>query len=134
LPGGLEGGECEKVAEGLSESSIEKAKRAAKEGRVIIVSEDPEIAVFLGSTGDYVLIPPVYCSCKDFSINALIRGKRRTCYHLLSFCLAKQSGLIKSIPAPAKIELTTIVREIIISGRSKELRKLINISEGSMKE
>lgn len=124
---------CAELSEGLGNKSKDKAERAAREGKIVLISEDPEIAIFLGSDGDYVIIPYTYCSCKDFSLNVVTRKKRKACYHLFSFCLSKARGTFLKLPVSDPVELTSLIRETLMNTRAEGLRKLINISESSRK-
>lgn len=123
--------ECSELAHGLSKRSIEKAKAAANRGRIFVVWENPTIAIFLGKNEDYAVLPPFYCSCKDFSLNVIARGKRRACYHILSYCLSRSAGNLSIMKASDSIELISMIRDVIATGRAEKLRKLINISNGS---
>ncbi|MGC9115368.1 MAG: hypothetical protein ACP5HH_05135 [Fervidicoccaceae archaeon] len=125
--------ECSDISEGLGEKSREKAKKAAKEGRVVLVYKEPEIAFFLGTDGDYVVVPYTYCSCKDFSLNVIARKRRKACYHMLSYCLSKSMGTLVEHQVRDRVELTSFVRETLLGGRAEGLRKLINITESSRK-
>jgi len=123
--------QCADLSEGLSTKSREKAEKAAREGRIVLISEDPEIAVFLGKDEDYISIPPIYCSCKDFSLNVIIRRRRASCYHLLSACISRERGTMRKYIVRDPLELATVLREVLIGGRAETVRKSIYTRESS---
>ncbi|AFH42849.1 hypothetical protein IOK49_06095 [Fervidicoccus fontis] len=114
---------CSEYSFGLPESSKGKALVKALEKKIVIISRNPLIAVFLGDKEDHILIPYSFCSCTDFSLNVIYREKRQNCYHLYSYCLAEKMGLIteKIINEPTVLFL--IIKDIFENGKSKLLRK-----------
>ena len=41
----------------------------------------------------YIVIPDVFCSCEDFYLNVIIRGKKEMCYHMLAQKIANITGM-----------------------------------------
>lgn len=95
-------------------------KLVSKSGRVIYIA--------LGTTGDYLLIPRLFCTCKDFELNVVIRKVKGTCYHLIALELALRSNSFRELSVDDET-LNDIIYELIFSGRSVTLRKkLLGIS------
>ncbi len=120
--------ECIESAKELPKASIKKAVAAAMEYRVIKILENPEIYVFRGAREDYLIIPPYYCSCMDFQVNVIARRIRKSCYHILAYCISRFYGRVKEFILKDVDTTTTVINEILLHGRSSTLRQLI--SEG----
>lgn len=116
---------CSNYMEGLSEKSILKAQKSAREKRIILISRDPKIAIFMSSGEDHIIVPYVFCSCKDFSLNVIIKKKRKYCYHMLSYCIAEVMSSIREQIVGDSLELTSIITEIAVNKRSERLRKML---------
>ncbi len=80
------------------------------------------IYIALGTTGDYLLIPKLFCTCKDFELNVVIRRTKGTCYHLIALELALKSNSFRELRVNDDT-LNDIIYEILFSGRSVTLRK-----------
>ena len=79
---------------------------------------------YMGKERDYLLIPCLYCSCPDFTINVLSKRIRDFCYHLVALELARRKHMYKELFIDSK-DLVIIVFEIITRSFSPYLRKLI---------
>ena len=80
------------------------------------------IYIALGTTGDYLLIPKLFCTCKDFELNVVIRRSKGTCYHLVALELALKSNSFRELRVDDGT-LNDIMYEVLFSGRSVTLRK-----------
>ncbi len=116
--------DCRHLCVGIPSESVSKALAAANEGRIIRISVNPEIVIFVGEKQDYVIVPQNYCSCKDYLLNVVIRRRRRSCYHILAYCIALRIGRVREIVTQEYGVKTLIVRETITLGKSPTLRKL----------
>ncbi len=85
---------------------------------------DYSFTVFRGRKRDYFLIPGVFCSCKDFELNVILRGSKVACYHLIGYELARRKGLVGELQLGSD-EVTKIMEEVLIAGFSPTLRKLL---------
>jgi len=113
--------------EGIKDLSglSEKVSEALHERRVVrLVGNDVHLWVFNGRERDYVLIPKVYCSCKDFEFNVIMRGVRRSCYHLVTQYLAELTNNFRELGVNSET-LYSVLNEIIYYERSLTLRKLL---------
>lgn len=54
--------------------------------------------IFRGGERDYLIIPRVMCTCKDFIINVVLKKKRSSCLHLRSVEIAtRRSSFFKDL-------------------------------------
>jgi len=83
-----------------------------------------ELWVFIGKERDYILIPCLYCSCPDFTINVLSKGVKKFCYHLVALEIARRSNAYKELEVEPN-DLVKIVLEIVINNFSSYLRRLL---------
>ncbi len=51
--------------------------------------------VVTGESRDYIVFPDFYCSCKDFYLNVVVRGKTDACYHLIARKFAEHFNLFE---------------------------------------
>jgi len=81
------------------------------------------ITVFRGVERDYVLNESM-CSCPDYIINVVGRGRARPCYHIIALRRAVELGkVIEVFVDPGTFE--DIVFEIVNDGFSRTLRLVI---------
>ena len=80
------------------------------------------IYIALGTTGDYLLIPKLFCTCKDFELNVIIRRTKGACYHLIALELALKSNSFRELRVNDDT-LNDIIYEVLFNGRSVTLRK-----------
>ena len=94
--------------------------------RLILKNSDVprEYWIFLGKDRDYILIPCMYCSCPDFTINVLSRRSKNFCYHLVALEIARRSSAYRELQVGAQ-EFKKIVLEVLIDGMSLTIRKLL---------
>jgi len=89
-------------------------KLVSKSGKILYIA--------LGTTGDYLLIPRLFCTCKDFELNVVIRRTKGTCYHLIALELALRSNSFRELRVDDET-LNDIMYEVLFSGKSVTLRK-----------
>ena len=105
---------------------IDKAKELVRRRRIYrLVCGDTHIYVVLGFSGDYVVIPDLFCSCKDYELNVVLRGNRPTCYHLLAVDIAQREGVVRDVKLGSIDMVKAIIYECIYLGRSDTLRKIV---------
>ena len=85
----------------------------------MVVSTRPLIAVYLGETGDHVVVEGYYCSCEGF-MRRLARGELG-CTHVYALREAVDKGRVTLLEKPPGV-VARIVWEILTGGRSKTLR------------
>jgi predicted nucleic acid-binding Zn finger protein len=85
-------------------------------------NEERAIWIYTGRQRDYVLVPGLFCSCKDFTLRTIIGRTSNYCKH--------QLGLYVAISRKKYLELTmlpneayTVIMEVIDKGFSPLLRK-----------
>ncbi|MCS7103847.1 MAG: hypothetical protein NZ992_08235, partial [Candidatus Korarchaeum sp.] len=45
-----------------------------------------------GSSGDHIVSEEGVCSCLDYYLNVMMRGRRRLCHHVASVIISKEFG------------------------------------------
>lgn len=80
--------------------------------------------VYRGLERDYIVIPCRFCSCYDFLLNVLIRKRKVACYHVIGFEIARLNNALIEVEV-CKRELSTILSEIMVFGKSNSLRKYV---------
>lgn len=64
-----------------------RAMRAVEEGKVRKYSFTPSEIIrwtVVGRSREYLVIPEVFCSCRDFYQSVVIQRESKMCYHLLA--------------------------------------------------
>lgn len=82
-----------------------------------------ELYVFYGRDRSYIMIPRMFCSCKDFELNVISRGLRGACYHLASLELAKNRNMLRVHEVSCEA-LKAIALELLLGEDSLTLRKV----------
>ncbi len=75
-----------------------EALKAVVEGRVIKVVFEPSGEVLWLVYGRkfknlYIVIPGLYCSCKGFTMNVILRRISKYCYHIRARDIAEEKGV-----------------------------------------
>ena len=117
---------CMRLTISMPDNSVRKAISSALSQRVYLIHKEPEIYFFLGEERDHILLQETFCNCMDFLLNVVIRRKRVSCYHLLALCISLEKGYIVEHIVEDKILLMRIIREVIINGKSKLMRKILS--------
>ncbi len=106
-----------------------KLASALAERRLVRLSADPELWVFMGRSRDYLIIPRTYCSCRDFLVNVVGRGRPRPCYHLVAQAKANETGIYRDLVGLDWRSVWVIVLEILDRGVSRALRRALGAAE-----
>ncbi len=80
--------------------------------------------IFLGKSGDYIVIPKIGCTCKDFLIHVVAQNQKTHCYHLETQILAEKKGKYVEVTVN-KDTLNTILLEILKNQYSPTLRRIL---------
>ncbi len=106
--------------------SLDKARELVRRKRILrLVHGNRYIFIVLGFSGDYVAIPGIFCSCKDYELNVVLRGNRPSCYHLLAIDIALRENAVRDVHVDDINLFRSIIYECIYSGRSEILRKIL---------
>ncbi|MEM0001442.1 MAG: SWIM zinc finger family protein [Desulfurococcaceae archaeon] len=91
----------------------------------IMVNENRgEIWIYAGRERDYILLPGVFCSCKDFILRTVINKTSKYCKHQLGVYIAISRK--KYVELNVKLEEAyVIMQEILDKGFSISLRRMI---------
>jgi len=104
-----------------------RSKTAVRERRVVKVNVNgKDFTFFKGRDRDYLLIRRLFCTCKDFEFNVVLRRKRPACYHLIATEVAERGGrnVVRELQLSVD-EFYDIVYELVLDGKSNTLRKLL---------
>lgn len=92
----------------------------------VLVNNNTSILwVYRGKESDYLIIPGVFCSCKDFILRTIINKTSRYCKHQLGVYVAMSKNKYLSIDANLE-EVFAILKEILDRGFSPTLRRKIS--------
>ncbi len=80
--------------------------------------------LYIGVKRDHIIIPGVYCSCKDYVIHVMSEKKSKACIHLLAEEAAKERDLYRTIAIDIDT-LYRIINEIMSFDRSSTLRRIL---------
>ncbi len=78
--------------------------------------------VVKGRRGYYIVLPGLYCSCKEFEINVLMRRSRGACYHLALLDEAIKQGRVRELELGVE-EAVAVLIEVLETGDSILLRR-----------
>ena len=110
----------------LASYSHPKLASALSEKRLIRLSGRPEIWAYMGRRRDYVIVPRIFCSCRDFLVNSVGRSKHRPCYHLVAQVLASRQEAYRELAGVIDdYEAWRIVSEILEDGLSRTMRAVL---------
>lgn len=98
-----------------------KAREAGLSWRFVRVSRDPEVWVYLGESGDYIVIPGLYCSCPRFQLS-LGSGPPYGCHHVYGLRVAVEEGRYREVEG---LDLAQVVHEVFTMGRAVSVRRII---------
>ena len=106
---------------GISDPS--RVAAASRSGRFILVRRNPEIYIYLGEDGDYIIVDGVYCSCNGF-MSRIGRARDSVgCTHVL----AARRGVerIHDFSWIGDGVLVRIIWEVLTGGLTHSLREII---------
>lgn len=110
---------------------MEKLKQTYKENlsalartRPVLKVSSSNLAYYVvrGRRGYYVVLPGLYCSCKEFEINVLMRRSRGACYHLALVDEAIKQGRVKTLEMGLDDAISALL-EVLETGDSLLLRR-----------
>ena len=105
----------------IPEELKRKAKEAGLSWRFVRVSRDPEVWVYLGESGDYIVIPRLYCSCPRFQLS-LRSGPPYGCHHVYGLLVAVEEGRYREVEG---LDLAQVIHEVFTIGRAVSVRRVI---------
>lgn len=112
----------------LSQENLDvppRSKAAIREKRIVRAHVNGrDFTFFKGKDRDYFLVRRLFCTCKDFEFNVVLRRKKPACYHLIATEVAEREGTVKELQLSTG-EFYDIMYELILNGRSNTLRKLL---------
>jgi len=79
---------------------------------------------YVGPHSVHYIIPKTYCSCIDFNINVIFRGRIPTCYHLVVHVINTALGRVKTLNVKIN-DYEKILEEVIKEEDSRRLRVLL---------
>ncbi len=80
----------------------------------------------IGRTGDYLVIPMLFCSCPAFTARFAVGLSDRPCYHLVAVELARRRGGYVDVSGRVDGKLLAqLVAELLYQRRSPTLRRLL---------
>jgi predicted nucleic acid-binding Zn finger protein len=86
---------------------------------------EPPTYFYIGERNDHLIIPYIYCTCKNFTIRVMVKKEKKTCKHLLMLRLALEKSMYRTIMIRELDLYRKIINEIINIGISPTLRKLL---------
>ena len=98
-----------------------RAREAGLSRRFVRVRGPLDLWVYLGGSGDYIVIPGLYCSCPKFQAGAR-SGSRYCCHHVAGLREALRLGRYHEVDGLDQVE---VVREILVLGRSYTVRRAV---------
>jgi len=84
----------------LSWGSALKALKSALKGGVekhVFKPSGRYVYVVRGPTGPHLVMGDLACSCLDYYLNVVIRGKRKLCYHIAAAIISEEEGTFRVI-------------------------------------
>ncbi len=119
--------DVEKYVASVNSEVPKRALEALKERRVLLLigkDSGQSAYVFKSKERDYLIIPRILCTCKDYEFNVVLRKIKPACYHLITAELAIRRGEVRKIVVDDEA-LNDIIYETIYEGFSRTLRKII---------
>lgn len=98
-----------------------KALEAGRSWRFVRVSRDPEVWVYLGESGDHLVVPGLYCSCTKFQMS-LSGGPPYGCHHVYGLKVAVREGRYREVEG---LDLAQVVSEVFNLGIAVSVRRAI---------
>ncbi len=86
---------------------------------------EPPTYFYIGERNDHLIIPYIYCTCKNFTIRVMVKKEKKTCKHLLMLKLALKKSMYRIVEFRGLGLYRKVINEIINIGISPTLRKLL---------
>ncbi len=80
--------------------------------------------VYIGTRRDHIVIPRMYCTCKNFTIKVMAKKQELACKHLIIQWVAYKNKTYRKLELSVN-EYLKIIHEIISIGLSPTLRNLL---------
>lgn len=94
-----------------------KALRYALRGHVeehVFLPSKRYFYVVKGSSGDHLVSEGWACSCLDYYLNAVVKGKRGLCHHIASVIISREFGKLIVVEHRDQ-ELLGILKDLLLS-------------------
>ena len=91
--------------------------------KVNVQGADLNTWVYMGPSGDYVIVPGVFCSCSDFTIRVVGRREKCYCKHLVDQALSEKRGLYRVVDLGSFDEYIKVLNEVFTQNLTSTLRK-----------
>ncbi|MCD6278079.1 MAG: SWIM zinc finger family protein [Desulfurococcales archaeon] len=117
----------EKYVTSVSSNIPERALEAVRESRVLLLisrGSRRRLFVFKSRDRDYLIIPRILCTCKDYEFNVVFRRSKPACYHLIATELAIREGRVREVSV-GDADFSNILYEVVYDGFSRTLRRVI---------
>ncbi len=85
---------------------------------------EPPVWIYMGLLNDHIIIPKLYCSCKDYIIRVMSEKRRPACIHLIAQKFAEEKKSYKTVTVSLN-DYFKILSEILKYGKSPTLRKVL---------
>jgi len=115
-----------------TEFSVDRAIQASLALRKIVKpvlpfakNAEPPVWFYIGVKNDYIVVPRMFCSCKDFVINVMSMRNKPFCKHLVLQFMSEVKGMYRIVAIPSVSDYSKIINEILSINISPTLRKLL---------
>ena len=115
------GEEASDVSEHLTVCRDPKAKDAGLSRRFVKVEGPLDLWIYLGSSGDYIVVPGLYCSCPKFQRGART-GSSYCCHHVKGIEYAIEAGRYHVVKG---VDQVSVIREVLIHKIAYTVRRAL---------
>jgi len=120
------------VEKGTAEFGGDRAIQASLALRKIVKpillfagNAEPPVWFYIGVKNDYVIVPRMFCSCKDFVVNVMSTKNKPFCKHLVLQLVSEARNMYRTVAIPSITDYLKIIREVLSINISPTLRKLL---------
>lgn len=103
-----------------------KLREALAAYRCVLLDKEGVLWAFRGRNRDYIIVKGVYCSCKDFLVRSVGRGRRKPCYHIVAVERASREGSYVDLSGITSTQVRIVVLEVLTRGFSSYLRRVLS--------
>ena len=82
------------------------------------------IMIYVGTKRDHIIIPGIYCTCKDYTIHTMSKKRSYGCIHVYASVLAEKERLYRKISISLN-DLYNIIIEILEHDFSRTIRRIL---------
>jgi len=86
---------------------------------------EPPAWFYIGVKNDHIIIPRIFCSCKDFVVNVMSMKNKTFCKHLVLQYMSEARAMYRTVAIPSVSDYLKVIREILSINISPTLRKLL---------